>query len=159
ITDTDGTGFLAGSTDSHHVDILTNGWIDEAEKTDDLRVGRIMSTANDVTLHSPRRIIDARNDGIDSEAHVRGRNITRTAGDSGIPGRVIEKRGTGGFGTPDNFLEINVAVLYAGNSLGLGVLTANDVAVASKANTQGIFITEVVRGLESQSLLGGKGPL
>src|SRR5262249_54479754 len=48
ITEIDGTGFLANSSDSHHIDVLTNGFITLAEKTDDLRVGRIMSTANDV---------------------------------------------------------------------------------------------------------------
>ena len=41
-----------------HVDILTNGWIKETEKHGDLRVGLIQSTDDDVTLWSPRRLIE-----------------------------------------------------------------------------------------------------
>src|SRR5262249_30164712 len=108
-----------------------------------------------VDLRSPRMIIDALNDGIGSEADVTGVNITLTAGNNLITGGAVDKSGTGGIGTPGNFLEINVDVLYAGDSLGLGVLTATDID-AGVGNTAGIFITEVVRGAESKSnnLLG-----
>ena len=159
ITEINGTG-VPGPSDFHHVDVLTNGWIDLAEKTDDLRVGRIMSTANDVTLHSPRMIIDALNDGIGSEADVTGVNITMTAGDNEVTGNAGADKaadGQGGIGRRDNFLEINVDVRY-GSGATLGVLTANDVAVADKTKTQGIFITEVVRGTELLSRLGSAGP-
>ncbi|MDD1750937.1 MAG: hypothetical protein LUO89_13810, partial [Methanothrix sp.] len=145
-------GGTPGGGDVHHIDMLTNGSIIDAEKTGDLRVGRIMSTAGDVTLSSPARIIDALNDGIGSEADVSGVNITLTAGNNLITGTSDDKAGVGGIGTPDNFLEINVDVLY-GSGSSLGVLTANDTA-AGVGNTDGIFITEVVRGAESLSLLG-----
>ncbi|MGY3658239.1 hypothetical protein [Bradyrhizobium sp. USDA 376] len=141
-----------GPSDSYHIDVLTNGWIDLAEKTGDLRVGRIMSTANDVTLHSPARIIDALNDGASGEADVTGVNITLIAGDNGITSTSADKSGFGGIGTPDNFIEINVDALYGVGSA-LGVLDAIDTA-AQVGNTSGIFITEVQRGPESQHWLG-----
>jgi hypothetical protein len=114
-----------------------------------------MSTANDVTLNSPARIIDALNDGIGYEADVTGVNITMTAGDSGITGNPAFDQSNpkqGGIGTSDNFLEINVDELYGSGST-LGVLTAHDTA-AGLGHTDGIFITEVVRCLESKHWLG-----
>ena len=140
------------SSDNHHVDMLTNGDIVVAEKTGDLRVGRIMSTANNVDLRSSRTIVDALNDGLGSEADVTGVNITMTAGNNLITGTVADKSGTGGVGLPGNFLETNVDVLY-GSGATLGVLNVTDTA-ASVGGTLGVFITEVQRGLESVSLLG-----
>jgi hypothetical protein len=151
ITDVTGTGYVAGPTDQHHVDMLTNGSIIEAEKTGDLRVGRIMSTANDVTLYSPAAIIDALNDGIGSEADVTGVNITMTAGDNEITGNaLLDQSGFGGIGTPDNFLEVNEDVLH-GSGATLGVLNAFD--IAPNVVTSGIFITEVKAGSETHNLL------
>src|SRR5262249_16169796 len=144
ITEIDGTGFPANSSDSHHIDVLTNGFITLAGKTDHLPVAPLMSTARDVTLKSPRRIIDALNDGIGSEADVTGVNITMTAGDNAITGTPADRSGTGGIGTPDNFLEINVNVRN-GSGVNLGVLRAFDTA-AGLGNTQREVITAEVRG-------------
>ena len=109
-------------------DIVTNGSIDETEKNGDLRVGRIDSSNDDTTIHSPRRILDFF---ADFEADVVGNNITMTAGNNGLG----SLEGTGGIGHPGNFLEINVD-----QNLGtLGVLNAFDTAAAS---TLGVFLTE-----------------
>ncbi len=76
-TDTLGVGFSEGPSDEHHVDVLTNGFITLTEINDDLRVGRIKSTASDVLLYSPAAIVDALNDfGSNAEADVSGENIT-----------------------------------------------------------------------------------
>ncbi|KKL19547.1 hypothetical protein LCGC14_2464370, partial [marine sediment metagenome] len=91
ITEIVGTGFVEGSSDVHHIDVLTNGSITIKELTHDLRVGRIASTASDVLLFSPRRIVDALDDGIGSEADVTGVNITMTAGDNEITGTGADK--------------------------------------------------------------------
>jgi len=144
-----------GAGDVHHVDVLTNGDITLAESTGDLRVGRIASTANDVTLRSPRKIVDALNDGIGAEADVTGVNITLTAGDNEITGTAADKSGTGGVGSSVNFLETNVDV-RDGSGAALGVLRVDD--ANSGLNTQGVYITEVVRGAELSALLGAGEP-
>src|SRR5262249_13705634 len=79
-------------------------------------------------------------------ADVTGVNITMTAGDNGITKDPSKDRsGTGGIGTPDNFLEINEDVLH-GSGATLGVLNAFD--IAPNVTTQGIFLTEVQAGPE-----------
>ena len=148
ITEIVGTGYAAGATDQHHIDVLTNGWIALTEYTDDLRVGEIRSTANDVLLYAPARTIDALNDaGTTVTADVTGVNITMSAGagfvnpdPENVAGEVAdptildEDQPLGGIGTPDNFLEINVDVLN-----GSGVLRAFDITADT---TAGIFLTE-----------------
>src|SRR5205823_424337 len=91
---------LGGSlgSDVAQIFLRTNGDVDATELAGDMLVGSIESTQHDVTLHSPRRIIDANGQtGID----VTGVNITMTAGTAGVQG---------GIGTPADFLEINVDV-------------------------------------------------
>ncbi len=83
--------------------MTTNGFVTVTERSGDLRAGAITSTASDVTLTSPERILDAeRGDGLlgsdPTPTDVTGVNITLTAGTGLI---------TGGIGTPGNFLEIN----------------------------------------------------
>ena len=95
------------------------------EYTDDLQVGRIISTQSNVFLSAPKAIVDQLNDsGPGVEADVTGVNITMTAGTGLV---------SGGIGTQANFLEINVDVLN-----GTGVLNAWD----RLAPTAGIFLTE-----------------
>jgi len=137
-----------------NIDVITKGDITLTEVTGDLRVGRIASIGRDVNLHSPRRILDALSgtqntgdQGVGVDADVTGRNITMTAGDNGIGG--VE--GQGGVGTRSNFLEINVDVLD-GAGPDLGVLRAFD--TASGFNTEGIFITEVLRAGDVAAVLG-----
>ena len=87
-------------------------------------VGHIHSTQNDVTLHSPQKILDGSGE---PSIDVSAVNITMTSGTAGI---------TGGIGLPSDFLEINVDELGAN----VGVLTANDTAAPS---TAGVFVTEI----------------
>jgi hypothetical protein len=137
---------------SGYIDVLTNGYITLMEETGDLPAGVIMSTANDVTLYSPAGITDAFNTvvGADVDANVTGVNITLTAGDNNL-GASQSESGTGGIGTPEDFLKINVNVLRG--ATGLGVLNAFDTAAGS---TQGIFITDVLPGPKTTSLLGSQ---
>ena len=137
-----------------NISMIANGDITITEVQGDLKVGRIASIGRDVTLHSPRRIVDSISGtantgdaGAGVEGDVTGRNITMTAGNNGIGGM----EGQGGIGTPDNFLEINTNVLNGTP----GVLNAFDTA-AGLGNTYGIFITEVVRGTELAALLGAE---
>ena len=122
-----GTGAtLSTADDNGKIDMTTNGFVTVTERSGDLRVGDITSTASNVTLTSPARILDAeRGDGLlgsdPTPADVTGVNITLTAG-TGLT--------TGGIGLPGNFLEINV---------GTGVLNAFDRLAAS---TLGIYLTE-----------------
>ncbi|NIO40350.1 MAG: hypothetical protein GTO41_09215, partial [Burkholderiales bacterium] len=121
--------------------IRTNGKIIATELAGDMLVGHIHSTANDVELNAPVRILDAnRLPTID----VTAENITM---DSGLDG------GVGGIGLPSlpnpsspnpadpgnlgGFLEINTDV----NSNG-GVLNADDTA-ANDAQTKGIYLDEL----------------
>ena len=151
ITEIVGTGYVAGASDQHHIDVLTNGSIILSEKTDDLRVGEIRSTASDVTLNAPAAIVDALNDGLGSNADVTGRNLTMTAGNNQITGTSVDRSGRGGIGSPGNFLEINVDA----NGGLLGVLNATDTASATTpfsdtsppfdsaaSGTYGVFLTE-----------------
>ncbi len=107
-----------------YVDVRTNGWIGTArnpfaEYTDDLQVGRIISTRSNVFLAAPKRILDQLND---SDADVSGVNITMTAG----TGLLV-----GGIGTRSNFLEIDVDLL---NGVPLGVLNAWDRLAADRGH-------------------------
>ena len=112
--------------------IRTNGDIVETELIGDLLAGHIHSTANDVTLFSPQRILDAnRQPTID----VTGVNITMTSGTLG---------GLGGIGQPDvslglgGYVEIDVDTTGAGT----GVLVADDLA-SDDAQTLGIYLDEL----------------
>ncbi|HCE72074.1 MAG TPA: type I secretion protein, partial [Ruegeria sp.] len=110
--DTDGDG-------AHYIDAATNGDVVLTEidavlsgDLDDLRVGRIDSSAGDVTLEAPRHILDSDpTDGSPDPWDVGGVNITMTAR-------------TGGVGTDADFLETNLvdSVLNVSQS---GVLTAD----------------------------------
>jgi Ca2+-binding RTX toxin-like protein len=108
------------------INIATNGNIVLTELVGDLLVGHIHSTAGDVTLTSPERILDA--DGQPS-IDVTGANITLYSGVGGS---------RGGIGLPTDFLEINSA------RNGLGVLTAYDIAASANS---GIFISELIGDL------------
>ena len=132
---------LSGSADI--INVLTNGYITLMEETGDLRAGVITSTANDVKLYSPARIVDGLNDPAGTDTNVTGVNITLTAGDNNL-GQPNSQSGAGGIGTPEDFLTIHVNVLD-GTGTGLGVLNAFDTAAAS---TQGVFITETIGDLE-----------
>ena len=112
--------------------VRSNGNITLTEAFGDMLVGHVHSTAGDVTLTSPVRILDAnRMPTID----VTGVNITMTAGTLG---------GVGGIGLPEaigaitshlgGFLEITV---------GTGVLRAFDTA-SNNTLTKGIFLDELV---------------
>ena len=121
-----------------HIDVLTNGWILVLEKHGDLRVGNIDSTDDDVTLFSPRRIVDALSD---FAADVTGRNITMTAGMNSLG----EAEGVGGIGERSNFLEINVDA----DGGPLGVLKAFDFAAPV---TDGVFLTETEGDMKIHSV-------
>ncbi|MBK5565794.1 hypothetical protein [Ensifer sp. SSB1] len=138
------------------IDVVTNGYIALSEKTGDMRVERIKSTASDVLLYSPRRILDARGltEG-DAEADVAGRNITMAAGvglfnpnHAQVAAQVLNptlldiNSPLGGIGLPTDFLEINVDIRNGVG--GLGVLRAFDTTADS---TLGIFLDEVAGDL------------
>ena len=92
VEDDDGIG-----DDVPQIFLHTNGDITATELDGDMWVGSIESTNGNVTLTSPRRILDADSrDTID----VGGDNITMTAGTA---------LGLGGIGLPTDFLEINTA--------------------------------------------------
>src|SRR3712207_648255 len=76
--------------------LTTDGNITATELVGDMLVGHVHSTAGDVTLTSPMRILDA--DGQPS-IDVTGDDITMTAGSPG---------NQGGVGLAGDFLEINV---------------------------------------------------
>src|SRR4029077_12722458 len=136
-----------GTPAATHIDVLTHGFITLYENSGDLRAGDIKSTANDVLLYAPARIVDATGDTTPpADADVTGTNITmctgqnlpanfalRTAADSqcGAYGHAL-----GGVGTPDNFLEINGDVL---NTVAPGVLRVYDTFTTA---TLGVFLTE-----------------
>ena len=82
---------LSGSGD---INVLTNGFITLMEETGDLRAGAITSTANDVTLYSPARIIDGLNDPAGADTNVTGVNITLTADNNNL-GQSNSMSGTG----------------------------------------------------------------
>ncbi|MEY2518223.1 MAG: large repetitive protein, partial [bacterium] len=133
-TDTEGAGWI---------DALTNGQITLAEKTDNLHVGHIESRFGDVTLGAPRAILDWHS--VSGEvADVVAVNLTMTAGTGLV---------SGGIGTPDNFLEIDVDALDGSPA---GVLKAYDTSVPtattaaqlaacgtlSSTATCGVFLTD-----------------
>jgi hypothetical protein len=110
--------------DIEQIFLTTNGNITATEITGDMQVGHIHSTAGDVTLFSPEKILDA--DG-QPTIDVTGDDITMTAG----TGLVF-----GGIGLTNNFLEINVD-----RNVSNGVLTATDTAAAS---TAGIYLSDLL---------------
>jgi len=130
-------------TDVAQIFLFTNGNVTDTELNGDLLAGHIESTAADVTLFSPVRILDAdRTPTID----VTGVNITMTAGTAG---------GVGGIGYPTvndpnapdpaspfnlgGYLEINVDR----NNAGTGVVDADDTA-SNDGQTFGIYLDEIV---------------
>ena len=179
----DETAGSHGVTDgSGKIDVLTNGSIVVVEQSaaGDLRVGHIHTTglcsgaaptacasatiAADVTLRSPRMILDAELDagvidtdddstcvdaydldcaaGTPNGVDVTGRNINLYAGDN-LLGQPGSASGVGGIGLPGNFLEIQV------NAVGgpLGDLDAYDTA-ADDDKTAGIYIDQVAGDLQ-----------
>lgn len=142
-----------------NIDVIINGDVRITEVTGDLRVGRIASIGRDVFLKSPRRILDATSgsnpasdlgdSGVGVDADVAGRNIEMTAGDNGIGG--VE--GQGGIGQRSNFLEINTDIVNGAGGI-VGSVRALD--TSSGFNTQGIFLTEVLRAGDVAAVLGGE---
>jgi hypothetical protein len=125
-TDVDWTG----GTSEDGIELIfltTNGDIMAAELAGDMLVGHIHSTAGDVTLSSPRRILDADSS---STIDVTADDITMTAGTGGAQG---------GIGLPTDYLEINVDRNDA-----TGVLRAFDTAAAS---SNGIYLDELLGDL------------
>ncbi|HEX5591393.1 MAG TPA: Calx-beta domain-containing protein [Candidatus Limnocylindrales bacterium] len=128
--------------------LFTNGSITATELNGDMPVGHVESTGDDVTLTSPKRIVDS-----DAQVtiDVAGANITMTAGTAGD---------VGGIGLPafvaaaggaviascmllicGGFLEINTR-----RSGSTGVLRAFDTA-ADDTKTLGIYLDEIVGDL------------
>ena len=117
---------------SGHIDVLTNGYITLAEQFDDMRVGNITSTADDVTLTAPAFIVDAL---ADSSADVTGVNITL-------------RSLAGGIGSAGNFLETNL------------LDTVSDVAktgVLRADAPQNIYIEETADDLRVQLVASTEG--
>ena len=144
-----GDTFPEGPGDEHHVDILTNGNITINEKTGDLRVGAIVSTANDVLLYAPRMIVDALDDAGSAGPDVAGENISLCAasglqlsGSISSPSCIDADLPQGGIGRPDNWLETDVDIIPTASGADLGVLRAFDITVL-ELQTEGIFISEV----------------
>ena len=148
--------------DQHHIDVLTNGDITLYEKTHDLRVGRIESTAHDVLLYSPRMIVDALNDpyptgGGDDGTDVIGVNITMCPG-SGLltdlrtasataPLCFDDNKALGGVGRTNNWVETDVDTR---NGVGpLGVVRIFDTFADF---TRGVFIGETKHDLKVHTI-------
>ncbi|HZM79421.1 MAG TPA: hypothetical protein VFC19_27135, partial [Candidatus Limnocylindrales bacterium] len=132
LTDLD-TGAVVSVADGvGMVNVFTNGVVLVVEQSGrgDLRVGRIVSTHNNVTLSSGRMIID--DDSTQAGLDVAGVNITMTAGTDG---------GQGGVGVASEYLEIDVDVL---NSAVPGLLRVVDTAGSSSA---GVFLIELTGAL------------
>ena len=85
-------------TGNGHVDATSNGNVTVVEPTGDLQVGHIESTGGDVTLIAPESVLDWFSTPGEI-ADVIGTNINIVAGTGGI---------SGGVGTPDDFLEIDI---------------------------------------------------
>ena len=113
-----------------------------AESTDDLQIGRIISTFNDVFLAAPKAIVDQLNDhGTGVEADVTGVNITMTAGTGLTNGGIGKQAGAVSSGIIDS-------VGYLG-----GVLAGDSVARISVAfGWQGVFV--VLASVSALSALG-----
>src|SRR5262249_2817717 len=80
-----GTGISSTPDGIGKIDLFTNGFVYDVELNGDLRAGQIISTVDDVTLVSPRRVLDAEDGtgtlGTDPTlTDVEGVNITITAG-------------------------------------------------------------------------------
>src|SRR5262249_1890434 len=134
ITDILGTG-------TGWIDVKTNGFITLTEFADDMRVGKIESTANNVTLTSPASIIDANPDDLTAAsdpADVIGVNITLTA----LGGTI---------GTPANLLETHLPDPVAGKAQS-GVLTATTTGSAGN-----IYIDEVDGNLRVNTVIAQHG--
>ncbi len=159
ITELRGAG--ADLNGNGHLSILTDGWIGQpaggtvsspiaaipfAEYTGDMRVGVIDSTQNDVTLVSPRAILDGL--GQTSSANILGRNITLTAGNNGIATDPNEISGAGGVGTPADFLQIEVNA----DGGALGLLTVTDAQVGP-ATEPTLPLTGLTHGLEAGGIV------
>lgn len=125
----------AADDDAAQIFLRTNGSIVDHELIGDLRAGHVHSTGDDVTLVSPRRIVDA--DTLPT-IDVTGVNLTLTAS---VPTMVGGTSGVlGGVGLPDDFLETNVDVLNAAT----GAIVVTDIAAAS---TLGVFLDELTGAL------------
>ncbi len=104
------------------------------EYTDDLRAGLIESTQSDVTLASPRAILDGINTVKSAGSpNIVARNITLTAGNNGISSDPNRISGAGGVGTPGDFLEIEVNADGTDAAGHIGVLNVTDTQVARAA--------------------------
>ncbi len=86
-----------GTGAAKHIDVLTNGFITIYEQSGDLRAGLIKSTAKDVILYAPARIVDATGDTSPAaDADVTGANITMcaaTSRPSGLETRTADDAG------------------------------------------------------------------
>jgi hypothetical protein len=135
--------------------VITDGYIALTEITGDFRIGTIDSNGADVLLYSPQRFIDADGDGNDFPTDVpdiSGNNITLVAASSFVnPAHadvateivtptVADSGLAGGIGRSNNFIELN---MDSATGVSGGVLRAFD-ATTNAANTQGIFLDEVV---------------
>jgi hypothetical protein len=145
-----------------HMTVLTNGWIALTEKTGDMRVESITSTADDVLLYSPKRILDADGD-VNTESDVAGVSISMISASRFVNPDADEIKGAtgevqyptlafggltpGGIGLPNNFLEINVDRLNQNT----GVLRAYDMAPV--AHTLGIYLDEMSGALRIHTVL------
>jgi hypothetical protein len=123
-TDVDWSGGQSEPDGIEQIFLTTNGDISATELAGSMLVGHIHSTAGDVTLFSPIRILDA--DG-QPTIDVTGDDIPMAAGTAG---------GVGGVGEANDFLEINVD---RNNST--GVLTVTDTASTS---TAGVFLSDLL---------------
>jgi len=129
--------------DVHQIFLVTDGDITNTELIGDMLVGHIESTAHDVTLNSPARILDSdRTPTID----VGGVNITMTTTGSGIGGIGVPTTGPnpgnpqpGDAGNLGGYLEINTDITGSHT----GVLKAFDTA-PNDAQTLGIYLDEIV---------------
>jgi len=101
-TDVDWPGGMSELDGIEQIFLTTNGNIEATELIGDMLVGHIHSTDGDVTLKSPRKILDA-----DSAPmiDVTGVNITMS---SGMPTSETPSPDRGGIGDTNDYLEINV---------------------------------------------------
>ncbi|UWQ93699.1 hypothetical protein K3727_21740 (plasmid) [Rhodobacteraceae bacterium M382] len=151
------TNILQGDLDgdgAHYIDAATNDDITLTEidavlsnDLDDLRVGRINSSAGHVTLEAPRNILDSDpTDGTVDPWDVGGVDITLTAN-------------AGGIGTDADFLETNLVddVLGATQS---GVLTATAEQTARITETAGSMrVNSVASALGDVTLTARAGSI
>ncbi|HLL12078.1 MAG TPA: hypothetical protein VK570_13540, partial [Rubrivivax sp.] len=131
------------------VDILTNGFIGSAANPwreivavdaadgDDLRIGSIRSTADDVVLLAPRAFVDAdsADNDLTSVADVGGINITLTAL-------------AGGVGSAANFIETDLVDVVGGT-----VRNGSKTGALSVASRSSVYIEEIAGNLRVQSVV------